>query len=391
MNTQRLKYWAILFLMLSVIYNLLAAQEKILDQKKELEGIKSEMETSEKQLDSLRSAEKKILKEISDYEQRATINKTVLDRLNKQLADLRKSLGDAGDNLNTSRNQYSTSRERFINNIKYYYIGVSSSLLRSDESVQADMDAYRKLIYLGAVAAYDREDLSKSSEYLSSAEQGYRDLKDMERSVDEVRTKKKSEYTIVTSKMETREKDLSKVRRKKEIEADRLVTLAEAARQMEELIDRLENARIAREKDELKTAFDFKTGNFRSYKGGLYAPARGRVVKSFGWKSDDITKLKSFSPGIEIQGKENTVVSCVANGVIAYVGDLRGYGKFIIIEHEDGYYSTYAGLDDLSVEPNQLVIKGEKIGVSKSGRVKFELRQGKEPLDPVEWIRIDSF
>ena len=40
---------------------------------------------------------------------------------------------------------------------------------------------------------------------------------------------------------------------------------------------------------------------------------------------------------------------------------------------------------------NQIVDKGDKLGVTIDGKIKFELRQGREPLDPVEWIRIDSF
>ena len=177
----------------------------------------------------------------------------------------------------------------------------------------------------------------------------------------------------------------------KESEADKLITLTEAARQMEELISRLEQARLDRERSSAPIDFNFETGNFVSYKGGLAAPLKGKVVGGFGWKTDKITKLKSFSPGIDILSRKNTPVMAVAPGAVAYIGNLRGYDNFVIVEHEDGYYSTYAGLDDLRVVQYQIVDKGDIIGKTPDGNIKFELRQGREPLDPVEWIRIDSF
>jgi len=167
--------------------------------------------------------------------------------------------------------------------------------------------------------------------------------------------------------------------------------LSEAARQMEDLISRLEDARIKRESSKQPTQFDFKTGDFTSHKGTLAAPLKGTVISGYGWKTDKITKLKSFSPGIEIKGKPKAVVQAVASGVVAYVGNLRGYGNFIIIEHEDGFYSTYAGVDSPAAVQNQIMAKGGKLGIAPSGIIKFELRQGRESLDPVEWISIDSF
>jgi septal ring factor EnvC (AmiA/AmiB activator) len=71
---------------------------------------------------------------------------------------------------------------------------------------------------------------------------------------------------------------------------------------------------------------------------------------------------------------------------------LRGYGNFVIINHGDRYYSTYGGLGKMSVGTNEYVLAGTTLAqAGKEGLVKFELRHGREPLDPVKWIRIDSF
>nr|MBN2277507.1 peptidoglycan DD-metalloendopeptidase family protein [candidate division Zixibacteria bacterium] len=368
-----------------------ARADDILNQKQELEKIKDEIDNTRKNLDSLRNVEKNVLKEISEAEQRASMNKTVIQRLNNQLASLRKDIDHSKEQLQSSEEHYRNSRGRYIYNLKYYYLGVRLPEGGPGHKIDDEKKAFEKRLYLQSLAAYDKNEMTRASKYLTEAENSYADLVDREKSVDNVRAQKRSEYTIITSQKDKKERTLTNIRRKKEDEADRLVTLSEAARQMEELIEHLELARMEREKSSRPMQFEYKTGNFDSYKGSLMAPVKGTVVGSFGWKTDKITNLKSYSPGIEIKGKKGAPVLAAARGVVAYIGSLRGYGNFVIVEHEDGYYTTYSGLEQLTVVANQIVGRDERLGIASDGTVKFELRQGRTPLDPVEWIRLDSF
>jgi murein DD-endopeptidase MepM/ murein hydrolase activator NlpD len=121
-------------------------------------------------------------------------------------------------------------------------------------------------------------------------------------------------------------------------------------------------------------------------------PIRGKIVSSFGWKKDKITNLKSFAPGIDIKPSKNqTHVTACAPGRVVYIGSLRGYDDFVIVEHDDGYYTTYAGLSGVMVEIDESVNTGRKIGSLGSSNVHFEIRQGREHLDPVIWLDIDGF
>ncbi|SYZ74214.1 exported hypothetical protein [Candidatus Zixiibacteriota bacterium] len=359
-------------------------------QKQELERIKREMEESRNNLDSLQALEKKVQREISEYEQRTSINQTVLDRLNKQLKNIRSDLQRAKSNQDDAQFRLSASRDRYISNLKFYYTGIRWDQFETAGQVSAEKDALLRVLYLRAVAAYDRRQVTRSSEYLRDAEKEYSALASRVKMVGDAQKKKKYENALVSSQMTKRERELLRVKRKKESEADRLLSLSEEAKQMEQLISRLEDARRRREESPRTTEFKFATGNFASYKGALLAPISGRITAGYGWKTDPVTKLKSFSPGIEIDGKVGAPIRAVADGVVAYVGALRGYGVFAIIEHEDGFYSTYAGLSRALVDKDQIVKRGESLGAAENGRVKFELRQGKDPLDPVEWIKLDN-
>ena len=61
----------------------------------------------------------------------------------------------------------------------------------------------------------------------------------------------------------------------------------------------------------------------------------------------------------------------------------------IIVEHGEGYLSLLAGLETLDVEPGQLLLAGEPIGVmSERGEPKLyvELRKDNHPIDPLPWM-----
>ena len=134
----------------------------------------------------------------------------------------------------------------------------------------------------------------------------------------------------------------------------------------------------------------------------MFSEDRKRLHFAFLFLSTAAVGMRHFDPerlyfpkqcaGVdaELLGSGCTV-AVVAPGVVAYIGDMRGYGNFLIVEHEDGFYSMYSGLDDLYVGLNQIVDRGEKLGSSSTGEVRFELRQGREAVDPMEWLKIDSF
>jgi len=364
--------------------------DDILEQKKDLEQINKDIEKSKANLSALREKERGLVNEISDYEQRATMNKTVLNRLNNQLAGMNKQVDSAKAVVDENESAYELTRERYLINLRVYYIGARIDDIAYAGEINRERDALNRIKYLGALAGYDKEQLTKAVDYLSSAETMYSGLVDEEKKVGNIRKKKRSEYTILNTKKESREKDLYQVKRKKENEADRLVSLNEEAKQMQDLISRLEREKAERQRNR-KIEIDLKTGNFLGYKGKLRTPLKGTIVSGYGWKTDKKTYLKSFSPGIEIKGKANSSVKAIADGIVVYTGRIRGYGVFVILEHEDGYYSTYAGIENLSVIKEQIMTRGDLIGVTTDGRLKFELRKGRDPVDPVEWINIESF
>ena len=227
-----------LFVAVGAIYGTAAFGQShdVVSQKKELEQIKKEIEGTQKNLDSLRGVEKGVLKEISDYEQKANMNKTVLDRLNNQLSGLRKDINNSKGQLQNSEDSYKSTKDHYIENLTYYYSATQEPNISLKKDLTVEKDYLLKRIYLKALSVYDRDNLFNTEQSLQKAQSEYSELLDEKSRVDKAASQKKREYTVISSQKASREKDLSRVRQKKETEADRLVTLSEAAKQMEELI-----------------------------------------------------------------------------------------------------------------------------------------------------------
>ncbi|WP_198027164.1 M23 family metallopeptidase [Candidatus Paracaedibacter symbiosus] len=123
------------------------------------------------------------------------------------------------------------------------------------------------------------------------------------------------------------------------------------------------------------------------HSAGLYSwPVKGKIVKGF-------KPGKTGNDGINISAPKGTPVKSANNGVVAHTGNqVAGLGNIILIKHTNGYMTVYTHLDDIKVTKGQQVSAGDKIGtVGKTGNVKepqlhFEIRNGKTPIDPNEYL-----
>ncbi|WP_051279464.1 M23 family metallopeptidase [Chitinilyticum aquatile] len=99
--------------------------------------------------------------------------------------------------------------------------------------------------------------------------------------------------------------------------------------------------------------------------------------------------------GVDIAGKMGQSVVASAGGNVVYAGSgMKGYGKAVIVQHGNGYLSTYAHNSKLLVKEGDIVKKGEKIaemGNSDAEEIKlhFEIRKFGKPVDPTKYISVE--
>ena len=96
--------------------------------------------------------------------------------------------------------------------------------------------------------------------------------------------------------------------------------------------------------------------------------------------------------GIDILGVLGQEIKAAGSGKVIYSGeDLKGYGKLVIIKHNNSYLSVYAHNKELLVKEGQAIVKGQKIatmGDSGTDKVKlhFEIRKQGQSVDPTNFL-----
>jgi lipoprotein NlpD len=113
-------------------------------------------------------------------------------------------------------------------------------------------------------------------------------------------------------------------------------------------------------------------------------PLSGKVIGQF--------SESGANKGVDIAAKVGDPVLAAGPGRVVYAGQgLRGYGRLVIIKHNNTYLSAYAHNSTLLVKEGQTVTRGQKIAEagntdSDVPKLHFEIRRQGKPVDPVKLL-----
>ncbi|MBU6234917.1 MAG: peptidoglycan DD-metalloendopeptidase family protein [Alphaproteobacteria bacterium] len=165
-------------------------------------------------------------------------------------------------------------------------------------------------------------------------------------------------------------------------EARKIAALSRAARNLSDLLSRLDTGGEARAQQDAFFA------SLPDDEGTL--PVSGVIRVGYGQKND----IGAVSEGITIDTLPGSLVVAPLGGIVRYVGTFRGYGNIVIIAHKGGFYSLLAGMDKINVSEGQAIVSGEPIailddavpanltGAPPRKSVYYELRRGRQAVNP---------
>jgi murein DD-endopeptidase MepM/ murein hydrolase activator NlpD len=126
----------------------------------------------------------------------------------------------------------------------------------------------------------------------------------------------------------------------------------------------------------------------------IYNKDLKRTASGWGYRIHPIYKIKKFHYGMDFTAKIGTNVYATGDGIIEYIISYndklsKGYGNFIIINHEYGYKTLYAHLSKFKVKKGQLVKRGEIIanvgntGLSTGPHLHYEIIKNGIKVNPI--------
>jgi len=333
----------------------------------------------------LEGQEKQHLQTLYSIEEQLNLNNQLLTKIGKQIEDINSLVASMETQLEISRKDLE-NRQQFLNDrLVWIYKRSRFSSTASILSAGDFSQAARRLYMFSLLNRYDRNVLSEIEALIARIETEKTELAKQKETIISLQAEKQNQAQIIKQNRLKRQGLLKEVRTQKDIEIKGIEQLNEDQGRLAAILETLlENQKIL---DKQAAA------EFNNLKGKLLWPVQGKILRAFGKIKDKKYNTVISNPGIDINASVGTSVVASSTGEVAYISWLRGYGSFVILDHGGGYYSLYAHLDDINVESGQFVIAGEAIGtVGETGSLTepvmhFELRYGKEQLDPIPWLR----
>lgn len=122
------------------------------------------------------------------------------------------------------------------------------------------------------------------------------------------------------------------------------------------------------------------------------APVEGVLTSEFGLRAAPSNGQEKFHYGVDLGVDDGTVIHCFADGTVTVVGDSSELGKYIMVQHNNGFVSLYGHCSKIMASSGQTVREGDPIaevghtGNATGPHLHFELHHDAVYLNPVYYV-----
>jgi septal ring factor EnvC (AmiA/AmiB activator) len=348
----------------------------------QIEEIERHLSEQQGELFTADSKEKDILGEIERLEIKSAQNRDALREVLHRIQEIAEDIRHGQDRVGTLNRSLRGLEGRFTRRlVAFYKFGRAGyiDLLMDCDSLQ---DLSRTTRYMRSILDRDRELLDEVEQKRSQVEQELAGLHENKEALEVLRKAKDARRKLLERYIEARVYVLMKIRREKEFYAKAVKELKEAAHALNQTMMQLETT-------EEKRVFPLE--GLAPMKGELPLPLQGDIIRNPHRRGSNPFLHKK---GVYITGSPGETVRSVCSGRVDYSGWFKGYGQLMVVNHGAHYFTLFAHLQDRTKEKGEMVSQGEPLGMagdpgwSLGPGVYFEIRRGREHLDPEKWLAV---
>jgi len=360
---------------------------------RDLEGIKKKIESEKKNLSELQLKEGSVLQ---------TLNKiqTDLERSRKELANANAKLGSLTAELRAEEAQAERLGEsiaarralwqkRAAALYRWQKSGGALAIFNGGDSLG---DILRRRKYLAAAIDFDRELVAKLEDETQHSEMLRASLARKQAELSEQKKNLGAAQAAVRREAEKKKLLLAGLRREKTTRQRALREMEAAAERLQKMIDEIARRALNRPRQEPSPAPSTGSG-LAALRGRLDWPVRGRVSAPFGKYKHPEFAAEIFRNGIDIDAPVGEDIHAVEKGTVVYAERFSGYGKMVIVDHGERYYTIYGHLSEILKKTGDEVRRGEVLGRAgdsdslAGSNLYFEIRKDGRSVDPLPWLR----
>ena len=125
-------------------------------------------------------------------------------------------------------------------------------------------------------------------------------------------------------------------------------------------------------------------------------PVNGKITSRFGKRRDPVNGKSAFHTGVDFKAPKGDKIYATADGLVKKAFRNGGYGNYVLLDHGNGYTTSFSHMQAYLVKKGERVKRGQIIGlVGNTGRstgphLHYEVALNKKPLNPYNFMKIAS-
>ena len=387
--------WQWVVLVVGLVASLAPAQGDRQALKRQLQSIQQEIQQLEQEL---RQTNRQLQNELTtlktiDRQIRLTHEAIRLLKENMQLTE--KEIQKTRQELETLNAKIAKLQHIFKQQVVFAYKFGQMRTLNWVLGARSINEAYLRYQYFRKISASARSIYDELVAARKQKVQLTQKLQDQLAEQQVIVQQKQAEEARLKQRRQQRRQVVEKIKRNRKLLAQAVAEKRRALKRIQQMIASLEQKKKTTTPPQWETDQRWVklSGRFGKLKGKLNWPVHGRVIHKFGRYKSSLTGSVILNNGIDIRAKEGTPVRVVHSGIAVMVTMMGGIGNVVVVDHNDGYYTVYAHLDNVYVQEGAFVESGTVIGtVGESGSMEgpklyFAVHKGSKPQNPLKWLR----
>lgn len=397
----------IVFLFVLVCAASAQTSDTIRQKNKELEKIKQDISTLEKELQTKSKKERESLQSLENINKQNHLLDKLINNLLSEEKDKEEAVNETEQNAKIVEKRIAELKAKYSQYVVWIYKNRGLSIWRfvlDSQSFNQAIKRYRYLKYISEENANTLKLLTENKDRLNSL----MIILETERAEKERLANQKMNEQEALQKKEKEKHELLKVLKSdKKLIAQEISAKRKAEVFIKNFISRLieaerdRKAKNLKEKATSKKSYAYKKNsqnfdysgleNFEELKGRLGWPIReGKIIRNFGENKNQRLNTVTVNYGIDIAVKGTENVLSIAEGYVSAIDWIPGYGSIVIITHRDEYRTVYGHLTNIAVKEGARIKSGSVIGKvneSLEGNIlHFEIWSGRNYQNPDLWL-----
>ena len=318
----------------------LSAQEKarIEEQRRIIEELEEQVKQDEKRLSEIKKDKSTALKRVNSITNQINSRNTLLNRTEKEINSIEKNIENNNRMISLTSQKLTDEREKYAEMVREAYRNHrQNNYITYILASKSFSDISRRIANIRAVAELRAERMHR---------------------IDSLNNSLSEQQLTLSERMQS----LDSVQRKAEAQKLKLQSDVKAAKQAMNQLSTKERAAL-KEKMESEELLDAAINELRKLtKGNTEGASFSRTTSNLNLPVDG-GKVRRYKGNMaEIVGAKGASVRTIYDGKVVEVKRNRINGKYDVFVAHGEYITSYANMDEVSVEKGQKVAKNSRIG-----------------------------